>query len=208
MKNIYFLFIIIFLSACSSYENLLEKPLQNEEEKIAAVSLEINPNIKINKNTTEKTENIGIPVKYLSSYDGDTYTFTLINNSDSRKIQSLDKQNTLKVRALLVNSSELKGKDGNPEPFSVEAKDAVRGLLERANTITLSYDIGERTDKYNRNLMYVFVDGTLLSVPLLEEGLLQVAYVNPPNTKYLKEYEAAQQIAKDNKLGLWSINYN
>lgn len=208
MKNIYFLFIIIFLSACSSYDNLLEKPLQNEEEKIAAVSLEINPNIKINKNTTEKTENIGIPVKYLSSYDGDTYTFTLINNSDSSKIQSLDKQNTLKVRALLVNSSELKGKDGNPEPFSVEARDAVRGLLERANTITLSYDIGERTDKYNRNLMYVFVDGTLLSVPLLEEGLLQVAYVNPPNTKYLKEYEAAQQIAKDNKLGLWSINYN
>lgn len=206
--NVSFILLLLLfsLTACSSYDNLLEEPLQSKQET-AAVSIEINPSIKNKANETSDSEEIA--VKYVSAYDADTYTFQLIDSKDRSKIQSLSKnnKNTLKVRALLVDASEIKGKNGKPEPFAIEARDAARELLEQANSISLTYDIGARTDHYNRNLMYVKVDGVLLSIPLLEKGLLQVAYVKPPNTKYLSEYEKAQEIAIEKNLGLWSLGY-
>ncbi|WP_052059803.1 thermonuclease family protein [Lysinibacillus fusiformis] len=198
--------LLLTLTACSSYDTLLEEPLQAKQET-AAVSIEINP--KINEKANAPSDLDEIAVKYVSAYDADTYTFQLINSNDRSKIKSLSKnnKNTIKVRALLVDASEIKGKDDKPEPFAIEARDAARELLEQASNISLSYDIGARTDHYDRNLMYVKVDGILLSIPLLEEGLLQIAYVKPPNTKYLTEYEKAQEIAKAKNLGLWSLNY-
>ncbi|EPH81105.1 hypothetical protein D927_01501, partial [Enterococcus faecalis 02-MB-BW-10] len=51
----------------------------------------------------------------------------------------------------------------------------------------------------------IFVDGMLLQETLVREGLARVAYVKKPNTKYLLELEEAQEKAKNESLGIWSI---
>ncbi|WP_347045310.1 thermonuclease family protein [Blautia wexlerae] len=45
----------------------------------------------------------------------------------------------------------------------------------------------------------------LLQETLVREGLARVAYVKEPNTKYLLELEEAQEKAKNESLGIWSI---
>ncbi len=58
---------------------------------------------------------------------------------------------------------------------------------------------------YGRALGYIFVDGMLLQETLVREGLARVAYVKEPNTKHLSELEKAQEQAKSESLGIWSI---
>lgn len=70
--------------------------------------------------------------------------------------------------------------------------------------IEIEYDVGPKTDKYGRDLAYVFVDGKLVNEILVREGLAKVAYVYPPNTKYLERLQAAEALAKQERLGIWS----
>lgn len=78
--------------------------------------------------------------------------------------------------------------------------------MSSARKITFLYDQGEKIDRYGRTLGYIFVDGTLLQEILVREGLARVAYVKEPNTKYLMELEQAQEQAKKELLGIWSIS--
>ena len=74
--------------------------------------------------------------------------------------------------------------------------------------LTIEFDVGERVDKYGRLLAYVYIDGKSVQEQLLKEGLARVAYVYPPNTRYLSEFEEAQEEAKEKGIGIWSIeNY-
>ncbi|MED3554246.1 thermonuclease family protein [Cytobacillus praedii] len=70
--------------------------------------------------------------------------------------------------------------------------------------LTIEFDLGDRVDKYGRLLAYVYMDGESVQEKLVEEGLARVAYVYPPNTRYLTEFEKAQQNAKDKNIGIWS----
>ena len=89
------------------------------------------------------------------------------------------------------------------QPFGLEASKRTKELLSTASEITFEYDKGDKTDRYGRALGYIFVDGTLLKT--LGEGLARVAYVKEPTTKYLAELEQAQEQAKNESLGIWSI---
>lgn len=107
------------------------------------------------------------------------------------------------MRYLLIDTPELKGN----QPFSEEAKQRNQELLE-SGVVEIEFDIGEKFDRYNRLLAYIYVDGVSVQETLLEEGLARVAYVYPPNTKYLSEFEVAQEKAKNKGIGIWSIeNY-
>ncbi|MFD5853767.1 thermonuclease family protein [Cytobacillus pseudoceanisediminis] len=70
----------------------------------------------------------------------------------------------------------------------------------------MEFDVGERQDRYGRLLAYVYVNGKSVQEILLEEGLARVAYVFPPNTRYLSDYEAAEKRARDKEIGIWSID--
>ncbi|NSO28551.1 thermonuclease family protein, partial [Enterococcus faecalis] len=91
------------------------------------------------------------------------------------------------------------------QPFGLEASKRTKELLSTASEITFEYDKGDKTDRYGRALGYIFVDGTLLQKTLVSEGLARVAYVKEPTTKYLAELEQAQEQAKNESLGIWSI---
>ncbi|EIQ7094671.1 thermonuclease family protein [Enterococcus faecalis] len=110
-----------------------------------------------------------------------------------------------KVRFLLIDTPETVKPNTKVQPFGLEASKRTKDLLSTASEITFEYDKGDKTDRYGRALGYIFVDGKLLQKTLVSEGLARVAYVKEPNTKYLAELEQAQEQAKNESLGIWSI---
>jgi micrococcal nuclease len=109
------------------------------------------------------------------------------------------------IRALLVDCSELRDKNGQAEPYSQEAQEYVQHLLLNADSIVAAYDRGPKQDHYSRELMYLWADGRLVQELLLEKGLAKIAYITEPNTTYLEQLQIAEEKAKSAGLNLWSI---
>jgi micrococcal nuclease len=109
------------------------------------------------------------------------------------------------VRFLLVDTPETSHPRLGRQPFGQEAKDFTNLLVQQATTIELEFDIGANRDKYGRLLAYVYVDGKLLQEELLKEGLARVAYVYPPNTRYVDQFTALQRRAQQEGKGIWEI---
>lgn len=164
----------------SSYNSSTEKN-NNELEKPS----ETNNSTISTAGTTEQ-----IPVELVKVVDGDT--IRVIFNGEN-----------VSVRYLLMDTPETSHPKLGEQPFGKEAKEQNAELLNGGN-VTLELDVGERFDKYQRLLAYVYVDGVSVQEKLIEEGLARVAYVYPPNTRYLTAYETAQERAKEKKLGIWS----
>lgn len=78
------------------------------------------------------------------------------------------------------------------------AKDRI-GELVLDKEILLESD-AEDKDQYKRYLRYVFLDGENINLKLVQEGLA-VARFSPENTKYKQEILAAEQSARENKIG-------
>lgn len=110
------------------------------------------------------------------------------------------------VRYLLVDTPETNHPRLGKQPFGEEAKSLNEKLLKDAS-VTIEFDIGERYDDYGRLLAYVYADGERVQDKLLEAGVARVAYVFPPNTRYLDELERAQNSAKEKQLGVWAYDY-
>ncbi|MDW0116058.1 thermonuclease family protein [Sporosarcina thermotolerans] len=146
----------------------------------------------------KKTETAGttahIPVKLVKTIDGDT-------------IKILYNGQEVNVRYLLIDTPETSHPQLGKQPFGEEAKERNRQLVN-SGELSIEFDVGERYDKYDRLLAYIYVDGKSVQETLLSEGLARVAYVYPPNTRHLTPYEEAQAVAKKKGLGIWSVeNY-
>jgi micrococcal nuclease len=50
----------------------------------------------------------------------------------------------------------------------------------------------------------VYVDGKSVQEALLKEGLARVAYIMKPPYKYLTFYKEDENLAKSNRLNIWS----
>ncbi|MCK4912396.1 MAG: thermonuclease family protein [Candidatus Omnitrophica bacterium] len=129
-------------------------------------------------------------VKVLEVIDGDTIK---LSNGRLLRYIGLD---TPEVR--------IKDKNGNfnyqPQPFSLEAKEFNRKLVEGKN-IRIEFDI-ERTDRYGRLLGYCFIDKTFVNAKLIEQGYAVISTI-PPNVKYVEFFIDAQKKARKKKKGLW-----
>ena len=148
---------------------------------------------EVTENVTQTISNDQrIPADFVRHVDGDT-TVLKIDGKEQ------------KVRFLLIDTPETVKPKTKVQPFGLEASKRTKELLSTASEITFEYDKGDKTDRYGRALGYILVDGTLLQKTLVSEGLARVAYVKEPNTKYLAELEQAQEQAKNEALGIWSI---
>ena len=135
-----------------------------------------------------------IPVEVLSVIDGDTI-----------KIEYGGKETT--VRYLLIDTPETSHPRLGEQPLGKGATDENRRLIESGD-VSIEFDVGETLDDYGRLLAYIYVDGESVQQQLLASGHARVAYVFPPNTRYLDEFETAEQQAKDQGIGIWEFeNY-
>ena len=167
----------LLLSGCSSIEQSIHDTIDASVETL---------------NKT-KAENQPLPAEFVRHVDGDT-TVLKIDGKEQ------------KVRFLLVDTPETVKQKTKVQPYGLKASKRTKELLSTASEITFEYDKGDKTDRYGRALGYIFVDGTLLQEILVREGLARVAYVKEPNTKYLTELDQAQEQAKKELLGIWSIS--
>ncbi len=128
-----------------------------------------------------------VPVEVIEVIDGDTIRVEIDGKEE-------------KIRYLLVDTPELSG----DERLAQEAKELNAQLLSEGE-VEIEYDFGDRRDKYDRLLAYVYVDGKMVQESLLEAGVAEVAYIYPPNIKHLWKLKWAERDAKKDDVGLWAI---
>lgn len=184
-------------TALKSKQKELEETNKKLKEKVENSEKHSNNNEESSQNSTqEKSYKPGttdrIPVDLAGTVDGDTAKFIYNGSQQS-------------FRFLLIDTPETKHPRLGKQPFGQEASDRTKELLTNANKIEVEFDVGGQTDKYQRYLAYIYVDGKMLNEILVREGLAKVAYVYPPNTRYLDQLESAQEKAKEEKLGVWSL---
>ncbi len=173
-----------------------EKYEKEEQERLAAEkkAKEREEKERLAKEKAEKeTSKEGlIPVTLYRVVDGDT-------------VNVLNEQNEeLKLRLLLIDTPETVHPNKPVEPFGPEASARLTELLNSGEQLYIEYDEGAKTDHYDRELVYLYVGDTNVHEVLLEEGLARVGYIYEQQ-KYLDEFRAAEQIAKDQQIGIWSI---
>lgn len=131
-----------------------------------------------------------ITVKDFKVYDGDTADFILNRATEP----------SIKARFLLMDAPEIRG----GVPYSKAARKRVNQLFEEAELIQIEYE-GPKKDKYQRDLVHVWVDGHLLSEILIREGYAIARYIHQylPNSQYVKAIYEAQEKAKYEGLRVW-----
>ena len=88
------------------------------------------------------------------------------------------------------------------QPFSADAKARLEELVA-GRRVLLGYD-QEKKDRYGRLLCHVRVDGLWVNRLLVREGLACV-YLVRPNVAAMSDLIAAQQAARLEKIGIWSL---
>lgn len=131
---------------------------------------------------------------------------TQVIDGDTIKIIYEGKEVT--VRYLLMDTPETNHPRLGEQPLGKEATETNKRLIESGD-VSIEFDVGDRFDDYDRLLAYIYVDGESVQEQMLESGLARVAYIFPPNTRYLADFEQAEQVAKENETGIWQYeNYS
>lgn len=133
-----------------------------------------------------------IPVTLYRVVDGDTVDVFDENGE------------VIKLRLLLIDTPETVHPRKPVEPFGPEASARLTELLNSGEQLSIEYDDGAKTDHYDRHLVYLYVGDTSVHEVLLEEGLARVGYIYEQQ-RYLDDFRAKEQIAKDQQIGIWSL---
>jgi micrococcal nuclease len=162
--------------------------------------------IKIKTDEWKKAENIpsglfeskkeGLaPGKYVNVYvrhvvDGDTIKVTY-------------KKEDYNVRLLCIDTPESVKQGVDIQPFAKEASKETEKLLS-GKQVKLVFEKGLR-DKYGRLLAYVFLEnGDFVNALLVSNGFARVEIV-APNSIYKDYFYKLQEIAINDKAGLWGL---
>jgi micrococcal nuclease len=142
----------------------------------------------------EQTVNRGFDAKVSRVIDGDTLE---IRYGDNKKET---------IRLLLVDTPETVHPNMPVQSFGPEASQYAKDMLTDKK-VQIELDVSDR-DKYGRLLAYVWIGDRMFNELLLEQGLARVAYIYPPNVKYVDQFRDVQKKAQQAGLGIWSIeNY-
>ena len=125
-----------------------------------------------------------------SCVDGDTAKFIIDGEVKS-------------VRFLAIDTPETVHPTKDEDPYGKEASDFTCNSLKKAKKIVLEYEEGNKIDKYDRVLAWVWVDDVLLQDELVKLGYAEVAYLYD-DYKYTSLLQDHQAIAEANLTGIWS----
>ena len=131
-----------------------------------------------------------VEVKFSKCVDGDTAKF-ILNNKE------------ITARFLAIDTPETVHPTKKEEPFGKDASNYTCDKLMNAQDIVLEYDSGsDKTDKYDRHLVWVFYDDNFLQEELISLGYAKVAYLYG-DYKYTTDLQNAEIVAKSDKKGIW-----
>ncbi|WP_149847084.1 thermonuclease family protein [Paenibacillus sp. 37] len=196
-------FLILFLGSFSSETANKTEPIavvdtkedssSNTETKSKVLETSQSSDSKGKQTQGTQNNHNRLPANLVEVTDGDTLKVTVEGKEE-------------KVRLLLIDTPESVHPEKEEQPFAKDASNFVKKQVAKGN-MELELDVSER-DKYGRLLAYVWIDNKMLNEQLLEYGLARVAYIDPPNTKYVDQFEEIQKQARVQAKGIWSIeNY-
>jgi len=132
-----------------------------------------------------------VEVKFSKCVDGDTAKF-ILNKKE------------ITARFLAIDTPETVHPNKKEEPFGKDASNYTCDKLTSAKKIVLEYDSdSDKTDKYDRHLVWVFYDDNFLQEELISLGYAKVAYLYG-DYKYTTDLQNIEIVAKSNKIGIWS----
>ena len=106
-----------------------------------------------------------------------------------------------RLRLLGVDTPETKRPDWPVEAFGPEAHEFTREHVEKRH-VRLEFD-KERRDKYDRVLVYVYVDDWFLNEELIRAGLGRAITNHPYSESMKRRFRAAQKEAQRERRGIW-----
>jgi len=125
---------------------------------------------------------------------------SVTNVVDGDTIDVLINGRELRVRYIGIDTPETVDPRRPVECFGREASERNRQLVE-GRAVGLEPDVSE-TDQFGRLLRYVWVDGRMVNVTLVEEGYA-TASAFPPDVRYAEKFAALEAQARAEGRGLW-----
>lgn len=125
-------------------------------------------------------------------------------DGDTIKIIFPEDEKIYTVRMLAVDTPESVHPTKGIEYYGKEASEYTCNLVTNAKKIEIEYDEGsDKTDKYDRLLVWVFVDGELLQKKLIENGYAKIAYLYG-DYMYTEELQSIQEKTSAKGIGIWN----
>ena len=107
-----------------------------------------------------------------------------------------------RVRLLLLDTPEVDGPQAEEECLGPEASAFTTELLPAGSTLSLSPD-EELRDEFDRLLAYAWTpDGVFVNEAVVANGLAYTGFY-PPNDEHVDVISAAEQRAREARLGVW-----
>lgn len=128
-------------------------------------------------------------------------TFDHVIDGDTVSVKVNNRKKT--VRLLLIDTPESKKPNTPVQPYSNEAARYTESLVKTCN-LSVQYDTKGKTDRYGRDLVYLYCGNTMINEQLVRQGYARVGYVYQQKD-HLNRMLAAEQKAKAESLKIWSI---
>lgn len=118
---------------------------------------------------------------------------------DGDTISVLSKGTQQKVRLIGIDAPEI-----DQKPWGEEAKRHLEAIVRSSGwKVRMEFDV-EKVDQYGRTLAYVWTtDNRLINLLMVRDGFAFL-YTVPPNVKHAEELKKAQEMARSNRVGIWS----
>jgi len=122
----------------------------------------------------------------------------VINNKETAKVLRVIDGDTIelvdkrRVRYIGINAPEMTDKRAEILCFAKMAKAENQKLVE-GKTVEMEKDVSDK-DKYDRLLRYVWIDGQMVNLVLVQNGFAKTA-TYPPDVKYKDLFLAAEKTA-------------
>lgn len=131
-----------------------------------------------------------------ATVDGDTMDIEFLDDAPK------DCKKKERVRLIGVNTPEFNLGKGVPDYFAEEARSFLNRLYMQEVEIELDFYRDVR-DRYGRLLAYIWHDGRLVNKSIILGGYGRYYDAFNFNTERMKSFEAAENTARQNRLGIW-----
>ena len=192
--------ISIFFTGCSNGDqNTITNQTQIKD------STSSNSQVSVESNSSYQSSSKEVPKGSVKA------TVDRVVDGDTMKLKLDKTKEVVTLRLLLVDTPESVKKGVDPQPYSIEASNFAKNTLKAGDTVYIEYDEGDKTDKYDRHLGYLWYysndnsNWQMFNETLISQGYARVGYIYSQK-RHLDEFYKAQDYAKSNKLNIWSVD--
>ena len=194
--------ISIFFTGCSNGD---QNTITNQTQIKDSTSSNSQVSVESNSSYQDSSSSKEVPKGSVKA------TVERVVDGDTMKLKLDKTKEVVTLRLFLVDTPESVKKGVDPQPYSIEASNFAKNTLKAGDTVYIEYDEGDKTDKYDRHLGYLWYysndnsNWQMFNETLISQGYARVGYIYSQK-RHLDEFYKAQDYAKSNKLNIWSVD--